>query len=70
MTSRLLKSAAMALHGMPALHPQPVRVGTLVAHDGQMLEVEGFQLPVGSGVRITSASGSMTTGEVVGFRDA
>jgi flagellum-specific ATP synthase len=68
MTGRLMKSAAMALQAATLGRAAPRRVGTLASHDGQMLEAEGFDVPLGSGARIVSTSGHSVCGEVVGFR--
>jgi len=68
MAGRSMKSAAMALDAIGSLDFAPRRVGTLVAHDGQMLEAEGLALPLGSGALIVSSAGQCVAGEVVGFR--
>lgn len=68
MTGRLIKSAALALDGVGLGPIGARRVGTLASHDGIMLEVEGFNAPLGSGARIVSPSGPTVRGEVVGFR--
>lgn len=68
MSGRLMKSAAVALDGATLTGVGPRRIGTLVAHDGQMLEAEGFGLPLGSGARIISPGGAEARGEIVGFR--
>ncbi len=68
MTNRLMKSAAMALDAASFGSAAPRRIGTLVSHDGQMLEAEGFGGALGSGARIVSPSGVRVHGEVVGFR--
>ncbi len=68
MNGRLMKSASMALDAATLAGNAPRRVGTLVSHDGQMLEAEGFALPLGSGARVVSPSGETVHGEVVGFR--
>src|SRR3546814_5662575 len=49
-------------------HASPRRIGTLVAHEGIMLEVSGFPQPLCSNVRIKSANNDYVYGEVVGFR--
>ena len=68
MSGRLMRSAAMALDGATLGDARPRRVGTLVSHDGQMLEAEGVALPLGSGARIVAPSGEVVHGQVVGFR--
>ena len=42
MTTRLAKSAKSLLDHIDLSRASPRRVGTLVAHEGLMLEVEGF----------------------------
>ncbi len=68
MTTRLLKSAGVALASVPGAPPVPRCIGRLVSHDGQMLEADGFALPLGAGARIVAPSGAAVRGEVVGFR--
>ncbi len=68
MSGRLLRSASV-LQDLQFDPPAPRRIGRLVAHDGQMLEVEGFPLPVGTSVKIEVANGSAVRGEIMGFRD-
>jgi len=68
MTGRLIRSAAMLLDSVSLAGNAPRRIGTLVSHDGVMLEAEGFAQPLGSGVRVVSPSGAVAHGEVVGFR--
>ena len=58
----------MALDDVTIATGTPRRIGTLVSHDGQMLEAEGVALPLGAGTRIVSASGEIVHGQVVGFR--
>ena len=52
MTGRLLKSAEALIGQTNIATAAPRRVGTLVAHEGIMLEVSGFPMPLGSNVRI------------------
>jgi flagellum-specific ATP synthase len=68
MTRRLARSAEMLLDHVDISCASPRRVGTLVAHEGQMLEAEGFAQPVGSTARIVNQDGTIVRGEVVGFR--
>lgn len=68
MSDRLLRSAMMPLAGLSVAGHAPRRVGTLVAHDGLMLEAEGLAQPLGAGVGIVPTSGPAVQGEVVGFR--
>jgi flagellum-specific ATP synthase len=68
MSGRLLRSAETLLGQMDISHSAPRRVGALVAHEGLMLEAEGFPQPLGTTVRIANRNGSSVRGEVVGFR--
>src|SRR3546814_4285942 len=68
MTRRLAMTAGQLLGPVDLTHASPRRIGTLVAHEGIMLEVSGFPQPLGSKVRIKSATGDHVNGEVVGFR--
>jgi flagellum-specific ATP synthase len=68
MTGRMTRSAAMLLDPVSLAGNAPRRVGSLVAHDGVMLEAEGFAQPLGAGVRVVAPSGAQIQGEVVGFR--
>jgi flagellum-specific ATP synthase len=68
MSGRLMRSAAMLLENVSLAHAAPRRVGTLVAHDGVMLEAEGTAQPLGAGVRVVAPSGARVQGEIVGFR--
>lgn len=68
MTTRLTKSANLLLSQIDLSRASPRRVGTLVAHEGLMLEVEGFPQALGSNARIITDGGAEVRGEVVGFR--
>ena len=68
MTRRLAMSARQLLDPVDLSDASPRRIGTLVAHEGIMLEVSGFPQPLGSNVRIKSANNEYVNGEVVGFR--
>lgn len=68
MTTRLTKSAKSLLDHVDLSRASPRRVGTLVAHEGLMLEVEGFPQPLGSNARIMTEGSQDVRGEVVGFR--
>ena len=50
------------------LHDAPRHVGRLVSHDAGMLEVTGFNRPIGTGARIAASDGTSARAEVVGFR--
>ncbi len=68
MSGRLALAATSALHHVAIDPPEPRRVGTLAAHEGQMLEVDGFPMPLGTTVNVSVPHGSQVRGEVVGFR--
>jgi flagellum-specific ATP synthase len=68
MSGRLARSAEMALGNATLDANSPRRVGSVVSHDGVMIEAEGFMQPLGSGARIVGANGGSLQGEVVGFR--
>ena len=68
MTRRLAMTAQQLLAPVELRDASPRRIGTLVAHEGIMLEVSGFPQPLGSNVRIKSANNDYVYGEVVGFR--
>ncbi|OYW83849.1 MAG: flagellum-specific ATP synthase FliI, partial [Sphingobium sp. 32-64-5] len=46
--------------------PRPI--GRLVSHEGGMLEVTGFNRPIGTGARVHAVDGSFARAEVIGFR--
>lgn len=46
--------------------PRPI--GRLVSHEGGMLEVTGFNRPIGTGARVAASDGSFARAEVIGFR--
>lgn len=50
------------------LSDAPRHVGRLASHDGGMLEVTGFNRPMGTGARVAISSGGSVRAEVVGFR--
>ena len=54
------------LDGIDLSDAAPRQIGTLAAHEGLMLEVAGFPLPLGTNVRV-QAGGSYIQGEIVGF---
>lgn len=68
MTSRLLRSAASVFDAIDISAVAPQRIGRLVAHEGLMLEAEGFSHPLGTSARVIAAGGASVRGEVVGFR--
>src|SRR3546814_1202436 len=57
MTRRLAMTAQQLLGPIDLAQASPRRIGTLVAHEGIMLEVSGFPQPLGSNVRIKTAAG-------------
>ncbi|MGE4409868.1 MAG: FliI/YscN family ATPase [Sphingobium sp.] len=50
------------------LNDAPRPIGRLVSHEGGMLEVTGFNRPIGTGARIAASDGSIARAELVGFR--
>lgn len=50
------------------LKEAPRQVGRLVSHEGGMLEVTGFNRPIGTGARVLAADGGIARAEVIGFR--
>ncbi len=66
--SRLLTSAHYVLSPVDMASLAPQRSGTLVAHEGLMVEAEGFPVPMGTTARIAISGGAPVRGEVVGFR--
>lgn len=68
MIGAVLRQAEGLLETMQVAHAGPRHVGRLVAHDGGMLEVTGFNRPIGAGARVIAADGSIARAEVVGFR--
>lgn len=68
MTMRLARSASLLLDPIDLSAASPRRIGTLAAHEGLMLEVEGFPHPLGTTARVAVPGGRMIRGEVVGFR--
>ena len=68
MSGRLMRSAEALIGQTDIASAAPRRVGTLVAHEGLMLEVEGFGQPLGSTAKVMSAAHAPVRGEVVGFR--
>jgi flagellum-specific ATP synthase len=68
MTGAITHAAAALLSEVPSLSAGPRRIGTLVSHDGVMLEAVGLSQPVGSSVRVCTADGKRVCAEIVGFR--
>ncbi len=60
--------AERLLDNMQAGNRTPRHVGRLVGHDAGMLEVTGFNRPIGAGARIRAADNRSVRAEVVGFR--
>lgn len=67
MSDRLVRSARAILDPVDLSTVEPRRVGRLVAHEGSMLEAEGFAHSLGTAVRVTGNAGTLLRGEVVGF---
>ena len=61
-------SHAQQLLDHVVLSDTPRHVGRLVSHDAGMLEVTGFNRPIGTGARVASSDGGFARAEVVGFR--
>jgi flagellum-specific ATP synthase len=68
MSGRLVQSARMVLDALDLESAGPRRVGRLVAHEGAMLEAEGFSHPLGTAARIVRSGETLLRGELVGFR--
>src|SRR3546814_19540289 len=68
MTRRLAMTAQQLLVPIDLAQASPRRIGTLVEHEGIMLEVSGFPQPLGSTVHSKAATGDKVNGEVAGFR--
>jgi flagellum-specific ATP synthase len=67
MTGRLIQSARALLNGIDCASAAPRRIGALAAHEGLMLEVAGFPMPLGTNVRVATSDHSFIGGEIVGF---
>src|SRR3546814_4586084 len=63
MIGAVLQQAEDLLETMQVAHAGPRHVGRLVAHDGGMLEVTGFNRPMGSGARVIAADGTVARAE-------
>ncbi len=63
-----LAQAGKLLDHMQVTNRAPRHVGRLVGHDAGMLEVTGFNRPIGAGARIVAADGHPVRAEVVGFK--
>lgn len=68
MIGRMVKTAETLLDGIDLSRVAPRRVGTLVAHEGLMLEAAGFDGTLGGAARVVMPDGANVRGEVVGFR--
>jgi flagellum-specific ATP synthase len=67
MSGRMNKSACQLLDGLDISCASPRRVGALAAHEGLMLEVAGFPMPLGTNVCVQTGAHSHICGEIVGF---
>ncbi|MBO9576804.1 MAG: FliI/YscN family ATPase [Sphingobium sp.] len=63
-----LAQAGKLLDHLQVTNRAPRHVGRLVGHDAGMLEVTGFNRPIGAGARIIAADGHRVRAEVVGFK--
>lgn len=61
-------SQSRALLDHARIAPAPRHVGRLVSHDAGMLEVTGFNRPIGTGARVAVSGGGFARAEVIGFR--
>ncbi len=66
MTGRYARLTQALVDRVDLSSVEPRHVGTLAAHEGLMLEVAGFPLPLGTNVRVQAGSGFIN-GEIVGF---
>jgi flagellum-specific ATP synthase len=64
----MLKSAVARLSSINSRDWTPHRIGTLIAHEGELLEADGLRAAVGTSVRLANADGKSVRGEIVGFR--
>ena len=62
------KGLTSLLGRIEAIGAGPRRIGRLVAHDAGMLEVTGFNHPIGFGGTIHTADGGTMKAEIAGFR--
>ncbi|HEY1125217.1 MAG TPA: FliI/YscN family ATPase [Sphingobium sp.] len=67
MQAQLAKAGKLLDH-LQVTNRAPRHVGRLVGHDAGMLEVTGFNRPIGAGARIVAADGHRVRAEVVGFK--
>jgi len=67
MQAQLAKAGKLLDH-LEVTNRAPRHVGRLVGHDAGMLEVTGFNRPIGAGARIVAADGHPVRAEVVGFK--
>jgi flagellum-specific ATP synthase len=63
-----LGQTARLLDHMQVPNRAPRHVGRLVGHDAGMLEVTGFNRPIGAGASIAASDGTTVRAEVVGFK--
>jgi flagellum-specific ATP synthase len=67
MTGRMIPSARAVIGSLDLESVGARRIGRLVAHEGAMLEAEGFAHPLGTAARIVRSGETILRGEVVGF---
>jgi flagellum-specific ATP synthase len=67
MNGRMIPSARAVIGSLDLESVGARRIGRLVAHEGAMLEAEGFAHPLGTAARIVRSGETILRGEVVGF---
>jgi flagellum-specific ATP synthase len=67
MSGRMMSSARAVIGAIDVEGAGPRRIGRLVAHEGAMLEAEGFAHPLGTAARVVRSGETILRGEVVGF---
>ena len=59
-----LKQAEKLFDHLHLSSNSPRHVGRLASHEGGMLEVTGFNQPIGAGARLTASDGTVARAEV------
>jgi flagellum-specific ATP synthase len=70
MSGRMMKSAVARLSSINTHTWTPKKIGTLIAHEGELLEADGLAAGVGTAVRLCNSNGKSVRGEIIGFRGA